>query len=101
MWVGVPFGRYAHTKHLTLSLPPPHSLCAIILNPMLQEPTLNPRGTTWAHPFDFFPELCPLPEAPPGFSRGSRSAPLKPFSIGCLATSSGVWSEVVQVCVFK
>lgn len=47
---------------------------------------------TWAHPFDFFPELCPLPE-----DQGSMATPLKPFSIGCLATSSGAWSEVVQV----
>ena len=59
----------------------------------LQEPTFNVRGMTWAHPFDFFPELCPLPEE--GGAAGGP--PAKPFSIGCLATSSGAWSEVVQV----
>lgn len=55
---------------------------------LLQDSTFNPRGTTWAHPFDFFPELCPLPEEACG---------TKPFSVGCVAVAGGAWSEVTQV----
>eukprot|EP00878_Enallax_costatus_P010872 GHUV01011353.1.p1 GENE.GHUV01011353.1~~GHUV01011353.1.p1 ORF type:complete len:346 (+),score=72.49 GHUV01011353.1:107-1144(+) len=55
------------------------------------EPTHSAHGMTWAHPFNFYPELSPLPEA-------INSS--KPFSVGCLATGplhNGEWSEVVQV----
>jgi hypothetical protein len=60
--------------------------------PNQQEPTHHgQRGTTtWAHPFDFYPELCPLP--------GAGLLHHKPFSVGCLATATGAWSEVTQVC---
>lgn len=47
---------------------------------------------TWAHPFDFYPELSPLP--------AEAIKDNKPFSIGCLATGpshNGEWSEMVQV----
>jgi hypothetical protein len=60
----------------------------------LQEATHNARGMTWAHPFDFFPELSPLP---------AECAASKPFSVGCLAVGPGSmlsypgWSEVAQV----
>jgi hypothetical protein len=60
----------------------------------VQEATHNARGMTWAHPFDFFPELSPLP---------AECAASKPFSVGCLAVGPGSmlsypgWSEVAQV----
>lgn len=56
----------------------------------LQEGTHNARGMTWAHPWDFFPELSPLPV---------EEANSKPFSVGCLAAGPSHlgWSEMVQV----
>ncbi|WIA43921.1 hypothetical protein OEZ86_010325 [Tetradesmus obliquus] len=59
------------------------------------EATHNARGMTWAHPFDFHPELSPLP---------AECGAAKPFSVGCLAVGPGGmlsfpgWSEVAQVC---
>lgn len=61
----------------------------------LQEATHNARGITWAHPFDFYPELSPLL---------ASAINTKPFSVGCLATGpnhNGEWSEMVQVVDLK
>eukprot|EP00775_Hariotina_reticulata_P008419 gene8419-8603_t len=63
----------------------------INLRRLAWEPSVNAQGMTWAHPFDFSPELPALPaEAVSG---------LKPFSVGCLATSPGGagWTEVCSL----
>jgi hypothetical protein len=74
--------------------PPLHVHIFFLFIDVLQEATHNARGMTWAHPFDFFPELSPLP---------AECAASKPFSVGCLAVGPGSllsypgWSEVTQV----